>query len=168
MGPLVELDDLQMTVHCAFMFCFVCLAFQVSVRGKFVCQSEAARHKEEGPVFSGERRLALAGHFGGLGRGLVVGRAVHVGVAVLVVGRVAAAAALVGVRAGAISLSGVGARAAALEGSDAGAGGGAGAGQTGHAGGRHCGEDEFGQSLVNVFKAPTAIVNVATRWQKTS
>lgn len=79
----------------------------------------------------------LAGHFGGLWRGLVVGRAIHVGVAVLVVGRVAAAATLVGVRAGAVALGGVGAGAVALEGSDAGARGGAGAGQTGHASSRH-------------------------------
>lgn len=77
----------------------------------------------------------LAGHFGGLGRGLIVGRALCVGVALLVVGRVAAAAAL----------GGVGAGAAALEGSDAGAGGGAGAGQTGHAGGGHWEEGEPGK-----------------------
>lgn len=56
----------------------------------------SAAQTGEARVF-GRAEACLAGHFGGLGRGLVVGRAVHVGVAVLVVGCVAAAAALVGV-----------------------------------------------------------------------
>lgn len=82
--------------------------------------------------------FTLAGHFGGLRRGLVhiaVACAVHgatrVGAAALVVGRVTAAA---------VALGGVGAGAVALEGGDAGAGGGAGTDQAGHAGGRHWGE----------------------------
>lgn len=94
---------------------------------KCACGSEASQHGLKGTWNRFLLENRLAGHFGGLGRGLVVGRALRVGVAVLVVGRVAAAAALGGVGAGAV----------ALEGGDAGAGGGAGAGQTGHAGSRH-------------------------------
>lgn len=97
----------------------------------------------------------LAGHFGGLGRGLVVGCALRVWVGVLVFGRVAAAAPLVGVGAGAV----------ALEGSDAGAGGGAGAGQTGHAGRGHWEEDErsvrrseFAHNPLNLHHLTTKLI----------
>lgn len=80
----------------------------------------------------------LAGHFSGLGHGLVhiavVHGAVRVGASALALGHVAVAAALVGVRTGAVSLAGVRAGAVAIEG---GAGGCAGAGQPGHAGRGH-------------------------------
>lgn len=103
--------------------------FHIIVAASDVCVGQRHRstnRRGPGQVFW-RTENCLAGHFGGLGRGLVVGRAFRMGVAVLVVGRVAAAAALGGVGAGAV----------ALEGSDAGAGGGAGAGQTGHAGSGH-------------------------------
>lgn len=87
----------------------------------------------------------LAGHFGGLGHGLVhaaIACAVHgavcVGAPALVLGRVAAAAAaLIGVGAGAVSLGGVRAGTVAIHGGDAGAGGCAGADQAGHTGRGH-------------------------------
>lgn len=112
-----------------------------------VSQSEAAQHKPKWASrgFGVWRvEVHLAGHFGGLGHSLVhaaVGCAVHgalgVGAAALVVGRVAAAAALVGMRAGAVALAGVGAGAVAIERGDAGAGGGTGTDQAGHAGRGH-------------------------------
>lgn len=117
----------------------MCVGMCVSVRGS---AAQTERDLERfGRLESGGY---LAGHFGGLGHGLVhvaVGCAVHgvcVGATSLVLGRVAAAAAaLVGVRAGAVSLAGVGAGAVAFEGGDAGAGGCAGADQAGHAGRGH-------------------------------
>lgn len=94
-------------------------------------RSEVAQRKPRWGCWRGvlvwRLEARLAGHFGGLGRGLVVGRGVRAGV--LVVGRVAAAAVA--------ALAGVGAGAAALEGGDAGARRGSGAGQAGHAGGGH-------------------------------
>lgn len=110
---------------------------------------EAAQHKAKGtPRGSGSvwrAAVGLAGHFGGLQRTLVhggfgraVGGRVGVGLNPLGLARVAAAAvALVGVRARAVALAGVRARAVSLVGGDAGAGGGAGADQPGHAGSRH-------------------------------
>lgn len=105
----------------------MCVGMCVSVRGSAA--------QTQGTLALRRVEVRLAGHFGGFGHSLVrvaVGRAfrgaVSVEAAMLVVGRVAAAAAaLVGVRAGAV----------ALEGGDAGARGGAGADQTGHAGRRY-------------------------------
>lgn len=83
---------------------------------------------------AGQERVGvtLAGNFGRLGLvHVVVGSAIRVAV----LSRVAAAAApLIGVRARAVAIMGVGARAVAV---DAGARGGAGTGQAGHAGSRH-------------------------------
>lgn len=138
-GISAALNTLQVSVHCAFLqFQVFYPSFPLHIgvyvrRNVCVCVSvRGSAAQTEGTsrglgVWRAEVRLA--GHFGGLGHGLVhvaVGRAVHgavrVGAAALVLGRVAAAAAaLVGVRAGAVSLAGVGPGAVALEGGDAGA-----------------------------------------------
>lgn len=157
LGFSAALNSLQTRVRCAFLqfqVCYLCLlhiSMCMCVRMCVCVSVRGSAAQAKGPWdISGIWRaeVHLARHFGGLGRGLVhvaVGRAVHgtscVGAAALVVGRVAAAAAaLVGVRAGAVPLAGVGTRAVAVEGGDAGAGGGAGANQAGHAGRRHWGE----------------------------
>lgn len=134
---------LQVSVHCAFLLlqvCYLSFTLHISVyvhRNVCVCVSVRGSAAQTKGTLRGvglgvwRVDVHLAGHFSGLGHGLVhVGCAVHgavcVGTAALVLGRVAAAAAaLVSVGAGAVSLTGVGAGAVTVEGSDAGAGGGA-------------------------------------------
>lgn len=63
MGPLVWVDDLQMTVHCAFLFFSRdSFRFHISVRAEDIRASVggSAAQTEKGPEggVSGERRLA--------------------------------------------------------------------------------------------------------------
>lgn len=144
-----------MSAHCAFLqFQVYYLRFPLHIgvyvpRNVCVCVSVRGNAAQAEGTLRGfgvwRVEVHLAGHFGGLGHGLVhvaVGRAICgafcVGACVLVFSRVAAAAAaLVGVRAGAVPLASVGAGTVAVEGGDAGAGGGARADQAGHAGRGH-------------------------------